>query len=759
MALLRDISIFKGMLSTEQIYLHRFEPVISLLESRTTTLDFLTGDSLNGFMLTISCTQDTNDCKYKNLSGEIYSHLIAKLVVLVPVDYRNVDLKPPFKDPKTSKLITKRTLRDDSFIEEARKQQEMNLSCNYNKFTEYLPGVAAFSLFDNNRSKDMLALLGRKGRGNDSVEKTVDYLLDRIKEHRKFHLGILVMPMIENSVTFYRYKKKINQDINSANTPKEKKEKEEERDTIYSYLISNTVRLLIKEKVIHMDPHHENFLVKTTDPVSVTTIDFGRISDLIDEKDDFFFYASRQDTVNLLGKYFTTLSKIELLEKAKEFEEEFFQIKTYHPEGSTHTKANFMKKVFLWIQKNTSLGLKRYLDDDYFIPDINNSPMNSWFNEIIHLPNLEQHQIFYDAFMNLDKETNTKNPPNKNAKNLTLNLVNKQYGPSGQIFLVPENRSLLFDETPLNNTIATGSGTITSAVNGNASAVNFDTSNSSSRPRSPLASTINSGSSYGSSLNYSPSLSSASVSNSSRSSLNYSPSDVSNSLPSSIASSVTNNLSSSIPNSGASNNSTKRSTSRGSANRLNSVKEVYDEPNNIGKNPPKTDFVTMRSALIAFLIAGCLYVASSYNYDEFSGGGDGDGNETIENVEEFIKNNDLAKILIYIKERNVCPINTPSTQKEALQKLFEMLQKLPKDADIKLSYVPEELSPLQEELSSEPEIAITESPGEEDVIIESPVPELAIEEGGRRKRRRSRKKRTKKKRKTRTKKQRKTKRR
>ena len=41
-----------------------------------------------------------------------------------------------------------------------------------------------------------------------------------------------------------------------------------------------------------------------------------------------------------------------------------------------------MKKVFLWIQKNTSLGLKRYLDDDYFIPDINNSPMNSWFNEI-----------------------------------------------------------------------------------------------------------------------------------------------------------------------------------------------------------------------------------------------------------------------------------------------------------------------------------------------------------------------------------------
>jgi hypothetical protein len=756
MALLRDLSIFKNMSSPEQIYLHRFEPVISLLESRTTTLDFLTADSLNGFMLTISCTQNTNECKYENLSGEIYSHLIAKLVVLVP--YRNVDLKPPFRDPKTSKLIIKRTLTDESFIEEARKQQEMNLSCNYNKFTEYLPGVAAFALFDNNRSKDMLALLGRKGRGNTYVEKTVDYLLDRIKENMNFQLGILVMPMIENSVTFYRYKKKINQDINSANTPKEKKEKEEERDTIYSYLISNTVRLLIKEKVIHMDAHHENFLVKTTDPLSVTTIDFGRVSDLIDKKDDTYFYASTQNTVKVLGKNFTIPSKEELLKQAKDFEEEFFQIKTTHPEGFTHTKAIFMKKVFLWIQQNTSLGLKRYLNEDYFNLDINNSPMSPWFNDILSLPDLEQHQIFYDAFMNLAKETDTKNPPNKNAKNLTLKLVNKQYGPSGQIFLVPENTSLLFDETPLNNTLATGSGTITTAVNGNAPPIIFDTSNSRSRSRSPLASTINSASSYGSSPNYSPSLSSASASNSSRSSLNYSPSDVSNSLPSSIASSVTNNLSNSIPYSGNSNNSTKRSTSRGSANRLNNVTKVDNEPYNIHKNPPKTDFVTMRSALIAFLIAGCLYVASSYNYDEFSGGGDGDGNETIENVEEFIKNNDLAKILIYIKERNDCPINTPSTQKEALQKLFEMLQKLPKDADIKLSYVPEELSPVQEvDIIESPgeEDVIIESPGEEDVIIESPVPE----EGGRRKRRRSRKKRTKKKRKTRTKKQRKTKRR
>ena len=127
-------------------------------------------------------------------------------------------------------------------------------------------------------------------------------------------------------------------------------------------------------------------------------------------------------------------------------------------------------------------------------------------------------------------------------------------------------------------------------------------------------------------------------------------------------------------------------------------------------------YIKIGIGALGVLLAGCGYgLAKKYGY---LGGGDG----TTGDIEQFIKDNDLTQILKDMKDNDICPINIGETQKEALEKLPEMLQNLPQDAEIEL---------------------------------------LGPQEAGRRKRRRSRKiRKAKKTRKTRrTKKQRKTRRR
>ena len=81
---------------------------------------------------------------------------------------------------------------------------------------------------------------------------------------------------------------------------------------------------------------------------------------------------------------------------------------------------------------------------------------------------------------------------------------------------------------------------------------------------------------------------------------------------------------------------------------------------------------------LGVLLAGCGYgLAKKYGY---LGGGDG----TTGDIEQFIKDNDLTQILKDMKDNDICPINIGETQKEALEKLPEMLQNLPQDAEIEL---------------------------------------------------------------------------
>ena len=89
-------------------------------------------------------------------------------------------------------------------------------------------------------------------------------------------------------------------------------------------------------------------------------------------------------------------------------------------------------------------------------------------------------------------------------------------------------------------------------------------------------------------------------------------------------------------------------------------------------------YIKIGIGALGVLLAGCGYgLAKKYGY---LGGGDG----TTGDIEQFIKDNDLTQILKDMKDNDICPINIGETQKEALEKLPEMLQNLPQDAEIEL---------------------------------------------------------------------------
>ena len=90
-----------------------------------------------------------------------------------------------------------------------------------------------------------------------------------------------------------------------------------------------------------------------------------------------------------------------------------------------------------------------------------------------------------------------------------------------------------------------------------------------------------------------------------------------------------------------------------------------------------TGRIVLASSLIA-LVSGCYVLAKAKGY---LSGGDG----TTEDIEKFIKDNDLTQILEDMEKNDVCPINTGEKQKEALQDLVEMLKRVPPDAKIELS--------------------------------------------------------------------------
>ena len=72
---------------------------------------------------------------------------------------------------------------------------------------EICPSIANLSLFDNLQSITLLQLLKSKPEGSrlprrPTLNHIFDYLLDLIRHHADYGIGVIVMPKVVDSVTF-----------------------------------------------------------------------------------------------------------------------------------------------------------------------------------------------------------------------------------------------------------------------------------------------------------------------------------------------------------------------------------------------------------------------------------------------------------------------------------------------------------------------------------------------------------------------------
>jgi hypothetical protein len=243
---------FKGGLilnkKAVELGLTGFGPVLYMLLSGSARIQALTVDSLSGFMITLNVVQD--DSTYQNFKNNKLEHITSFIIKIVVIRDKKQPL-PKFKGiPKSSET-------ESSFLTEARLQQTIWLRNAIGGKPEFTPSVANFALFEEAQSLNVLKCLGAKG-DPDTID--VIHYLSRINSLK---LGVLLMPMIDDSVTLRSY---------LSNSDEEKK-------IAYCHTIANIVKLFILINVVHWDLHSENAMI-VSDTQQSFLIDFGRASNI-----------------------------------------------------------------------------------------------------------------------------------------------------------------------------------------------------------------------------------------------------------------------------------------------------------------------------------------------------------------------------------------------------------------------------------------------------------------------------------------------
>ena len=173
------------------------------------------------------------------------THLIQPTQILKKIKFKGV--------PKSSET-------ESSFLTEARLQQTIWIRNAIGGKPEFTPSVANFALFDQEQSFNVLKCLGEKG---DPDTMDVIHYLSRINSLK---LGVLLMPMINNSVSLYKY-------VSNSQIS------DEQKKTAYCHTIANIVKLFIIVNVVHLDLHPENAMI-VSDTQESFLIDFGIASNI-----------------------------------------------------------------------------------------------------------------------------------------------------------------------------------------------------------------------------------------------------------------------------------------------------------------------------------------------------------------------------------------------------------------------------------------------------------------------------------------------
>jgi hypothetical protein len=249
-----------------------FAPVYDMIDHGT--LDVLTYESLKGFLFTLDVEQDVSE--YLNLRGSRFVEPVTNYILKFSVITDTND------EPLNScNGVEKATESAESYLEEAKLQQNCWLRSISGGHPAICPSVANFSLFDNSESKKLLTFLQTKP-SSTKLQIVLPYLIDCCRDPSN-RLGVIVMPRVANCKPFFDF-------IGNAT--------QQEQTIAYSMVIAQIVRLFVQLNVLHFDLHPYNALVSGKgDTLKTMLIDFGRASDIRSGQDDDYLTTQEKKQI------------------------------------------------------------------------------------------------------------------------------------------------------------------------------------------------------------------------------------------------------------------------------------------------------------------------------------------------------------------------------------------------------------------------------------------------------------------------------
>jgi hypothetical protein len=215
--------------------------------------------------------------------------------------------------------------------------------------------------------KSFLKLFSKNLVGNEKkiMVNLVNKFGEVFENRPELEMGIIVMPMINNSSTLYNALLHKGDPIIQSN--------------IKSSIIAKSIRLFIDIGVIHMDLHRSNALVyRNRDGlIDTTIIDFGRASDI---------------TNGVSDKYFDKTIKAQFMKKKNDFLNELENLDLTSPNSE---KRRYIREVVNFVEMNIMTSAKfNILNDmsDIFFYLTNNTQIGLDAFDILK-STIKQHQI------------------------------------------------------------------------------------------------------------------------------------------------------------------------------------------------------------------------------------------------------------------------------------------------------------------------------------------------------------------------------
>jgi len=257
-----------------------FTPVLKMLQIPDSKIEMLSYESLFGFMFELIVPPEETEYVGLNKSQKLFTvpitNFILKIVVIGSVGDGGITsryLPDFFGTQKACEL-------NDSFINEAKIQQDIWLSSISGGHPELCPSVANFSLFDNQNSQKLLNYLYNRETKPTITHRIISFLYELTRINAQYSIGIILMPKVMNSITMKDFGYATVHDVTLLPD-----QKYSIMYQAYANVIAQITRLYILTGIVHVDLHPRNILIQRDNynHIKSQIIDFGRVVHVVED--------------------------------------------------------------------------------------------------------------------------------------------------------------------------------------------------------------------------------------------------------------------------------------------------------------------------------------------------------------------------------------------------------------------------------------------------------------------------------------------